>query len=243
MFGWFKPECPVDPETKEWIETRMGWLAEEFGPERLLDVTVIEPTPEFFPDPYDGSRHDARKLLTRVCRYMDVEPGRITLKFYVEKRPTWDGTHRFTAGQYSEGVIRIEEASLQDPMALVGTMAHELGHVHLLGDGRISPEVEDHEPLTDLLTVYLGTGIFLANSSVRESYWHAGQVSGWQHSRLGYLSMDMFGYAFALSAWFRGEEKPRWADHLRGDVHAAFKKGLRYVKSTGDSLFKPLHLR
>lgn len=44
MFGWFpskssKPECPVDPQTKEWIERRMTWLTEQFGWARLRSAT------------------------------------------------------------------------------------------------------------------------------------------------------------------------------------------------------------
>ena len=74
MFGWLRPTCPVDAPTKEWIERRMTWLTSEFGPEQLLDAKVILPTPEYFPDCYDGSQGHARVLLRRVCRYMAVDP-------------------------------------------------------------------------------------------------------------------------------------------------------------------------
>jgi hypothetical protein len=110
----------------------------------------------------------------------------------------------------------------------------------LLGGGHITDQAEDHEPLTDLFTVFMGMGIFTANSVLREKNWQAGQWAGWSMSRLGYLTMDLYGYAFALFAWSRGEEWPAWAGHLRGDVHAAFKKGFKYLQKTGDSLFKPL---
>jgi hypothetical protein len=39
------------------------------------------------------------------------------------------------------------------PKALVATIAHELGHVLLLGDGRVATQQQDHEPLIYLLTV------------------------------------------------------------------------------------------
>jgi len=241
MFGWFRPTCPVDQPTKTWIEQRLQWLTEEFGPKRLVDGEVILPTPEYFPDPYDGSIKGAKKLLRRVCRYMDIEPDWIQTKFYVDQRPTVgnDGLHQGSAGMYTNRVIWIEESNLADPLALVGTMAHELGHLHLLGDGHISDQAEDHEPRTDLFTVFMGLGIFTANSVLRERYWHDGNYSGWNMARLGYLTMDMYGYAFALVAWHRGEEKPVWAQHLRGDVYAAYKKGYHYLTKTGDSLFKP----
>src|SRR5262249_54398499 len=128
---------------------------------------------------------------------------------------------------------------LDDPLAMVATMAHELGHVLLLGQGRVSADVEDHEPLTDLLTVFLGLGIFTANSVLREHYWDAGAVSGWSMGRSGYLTMAMYGYALSLFAWMRGEVQPSWAKELRLDVRSAFKEGLRFLEETGDSLCKP----
>jgi hypothetical protein len=245
MFGWFssKPVCPVDRSSKEWIEKRLIWLTNQFGPEHLLDVKVVQPTPEFFPDAYRANRKDALILLRRVCQYMKVDKERLELKFYRQQRPAWEGQYHGAAGRYAGDVIWLDETMLDDPLAVIGTLAHELGHVHLLGDGRISPKEKDHEPLTDLLTVFFGMGIFTANSVIREKHWHDGQVSGWNISRLGYLTMDMYGYAFALFAWYRSEEHPTWAKHLRGDVRAAYKKGVHYLRKTGDSSFRPIGCR
>ena len=53
MFGWFRPQCPVDPELKLWIERRMAWLTDRFGWDYLLARPVILPTDEFFPDLYE----------------------------------------------------------------------------------------------------------------------------------------------------------------------------------------------
>jgi hypothetical protein len=116
-------------------------------------------------------------------------------------------------------------------------MAHELAHVHLLGDGRITHDEQDHEPLTDLTTVFLGLGIFTANSVVHESRWSADGWSGWRIGRQGYLSEPMYGYAFALFAWARGETKPPWQNHLRLNVRSVFKDSLRYLQDTSDCDF------
>ncbi len=86
---------------------------------------------------------------------------------------------------------------------MVATLAHELGHIHLLGHGRISDDVEDHEPLTDLLTVFFGMGIFTANAVMYEQYWENGVLSGWSMGRRGYLGMPVYGYALARFARLR----------------------------------------
>ena len=74
MFDWFraKAECPVDPATRRWIDGRWGWLVEQFGVERLRESPVVLPRPEFFPDRYDGTEEDARRMLDWVCGYMDT---------------------------------------------------------------------------------------------------------------------------------------------------------------------------
>jgi hypothetical protein len=59
-----------------------------------------------------------------------------------------------------------------------------------LADGRIPREAPDSEPLTDLLTVFFGAGIFTANSAFQFGQWQTHSHQGWQATRLGYLSEE-----------------------------------------------------
>jgi hypothetical protein len=236
MFGWFrtKAECPVNPSTRAWIDERWSWLEAEFGVERLRGARVILPRPEYFPDPFSGKPEDARALLDRVCGYMGIDAASIELSLCEYRNPVYEGQWREgTAGLYhpKAGKFRIwvELTKLADPLAMVGTMAHELGHVHLLGHGRISHVTEDHEPLTDLLTVFLGLGVFTANSVIRERHWQWGDFAGWSIGRRGYLGMPEYGYAFALFARARGEDGAAWSRELRLDVRTAFNQSMRFL--------------
>jgi hypothetical protein len=83
--------------------------------------------------------------------------------------------------------------------ALVATIAHELGHTLLLGDGRISSRREDHEPLTDLLTIFFGIGIFSANAAFDSTQEDQGQYGYMRTTRLGYLTEPMYGYGLVLA--------------------------------------------
>jgi uncharacterized protein YjbI with pentapeptide repeats len=247
MSNWFasEPDCPIDPPTREWIERRWAWLTEQFGLERVRSSRVILPSADFFPDSYQGTADDARVMLDRVCGYMGIAPETVELSIFEDRNPVHDGQGRLgTAGLYHEeaGKFRIwvEVGNLDDPLGLVATMAHEIGHVLLLGHGRVSPDAEDHEALTDLLTVYLGMGVFTANSVIREHYWHAGAVAGWSMGRRGYLSMPMYGYALARFARTRAEEDPPWAKHLRADVHSAFTKSCRLLAAPAQAVPAPV---
>jgi hypothetical protein len=236
MFGWLsrRPVCPVSPDARAWIDQRWTWLEGQFGVQRLRRCRVILPRPEFFPDPFRSTPDDARRMLDRVCGYMDIDPATVELSLYEDRNPVRTGEWRHgTAGLYHpEGGkfrIGVESANLHDPLAMIGTMAHELGHVHLVGHGRIDGEAEDHEPLTDLLTVFLGMGVFTANSVIREHYWQSGQWSGWSMGRRGYLAMPEYGYALARFARARDEDGKGWSRELRLDVRSAFDSAMRFL--------------
>jgi hypothetical protein len=252
MFGWFRASCPCDPAAKAWVEERLQWLTDEFEESALAGRPVVLPTPEFFPDPYDSSKRSVRALLNRVCEYMDVVPDLVAMKFIPERESLWlvnDAGEYLPgddAGTYSEGkrkfIIRLHESGIGKPMDLVGTMAHELAHVRLLGEGRCMREEYDNELLTDLTVVFFGLGIFLANTP---RHWQSLDTRwpGTELRKPEYMTPPMFGYALAHLAWHRGETKPPWAKYLHMGPRANFRQGLAYLEKTGDSAYKPWQLR
>lgn len=247
MFGLFKPSCPCDPPAKAWVETRLQWLAQQFPHSAFCGRPVVLPIPEFFSDPYDFSEEAARKLLDRVCGFMGADPRLICLEVIPEKQKTYlvneEGHYLpFAAGTYQKEeariVIRVAEQELDEPMQLVATMAHELAHVRLLGEGRIDRETYDNELLTDLTSLFLGMGIFGANTP---RHWDSG-YSKWPGTSLlkpSYMTPPMFGYALAHLAWHCGQAKPLWMKYLHWSARTNVKQGLAYLLRTADSTFKP----
>lgn len=244
--GWFSSACPVDDDTREWIEESFRWLLEELGFDVLRSVQVILPTEDFFPETFDGSRSSIRTMLNRVCGYMDIDPSLIAVSFDKaeehihplaadgEKREHALGTYRM--GRNGKYQISLEETQAANPEQLVATIAHELGHVILLGEDRLDPEHPDHESLTDLVTVFYGLGVFNANASVIFEQWTNSQYQGWQIGRSGYLTEEIFGYALALFARLRGETNPSWATYLNTNVRSYFKSSIKYINKFGCKL-------
>lgn len=242
---WSTPTCPVEEDDKLWIEESMQWLLEEFGCDTFREVTAVLPTDEFFPDEYFGEKEDAELLTERVCGYMRVNRDRIEVEFFEDEHNEVqrglcfvEASRQGASGHYTKRrdkfVISLESSQLSDPMSLVATVAHELGHVRLLGEGRIHGGFEDHEPLTDLLTVFFGLGVFTANSAFSFKQWSDSNYQGWKTERKGYLTEEMFGYALAFFASMRGERSPAWSQFLEGGVSTYFKNALKYLEKTGD---------
>jgi HEAT repeat protein len=253
MFGWFRsrpPRPPLDPPEKLWVEQQMSWLTQTLGLDRLRKVTVVLPTPEFFPEPFTGAPEQVRPLLDLVCRYMGVGAARLDLELF----DGGTGRAEFSShsgidlsssalGYYVRGereTILLDGSLLMDGEALIATMAHEVAHAPLLGDGLVSEDDPNHEYLTDLLTVFLGLGIFSANSVIRETSVHDGALYAcWSIGKQGYLSERLYGYALAVFAHVRGEEAPAWAKYLRLNVRDIFTRGLDYLQKTSDTQFRP----
>jgi hypothetical protein len=221
----------------------MAWFVGQFGDERLRGDVML-PNDDYFPGVYRGTPDDVARVLDRLCTHMGVDRERVELEQVrsdadpdlAANIPLLTQFHG-AAGDYrlrdGRPVIEINDDQAARPMALVATLAHELGHVLLLGDGRISAEREDHEPLTDLLTVFFGLGIFAANAAFEYTREIRGRYGYARSSRLGYLTEPMYGYGLARYAFARTETDPTWARYLDTNPRAYLKRGLRYLRQAG----------
>lgn len=251
MFGWFKPQCPVDAAAKDWIESRLIWLSKEFGRDVFVRRAVILPTNEFFPDPIDGTEDSIRNLLDQVCAYMDVNPNRVDMRLYTNKDPlglvndSGKAVATQAAGLYQgdgrRTLIQLDTNGLFDLPGLVGTMAHELSHLRLMGERRVTGREFDNELLTDLTALFHGFGIFLGNLP-RNWDGNYGTWPGTQLKRPEYMTLPMFAYALAHTAWHRKQPKPDWYPFLSFDLKPCFKQGVKFLTQTGNSKFIPLNI-
>jgi hypothetical protein len=248
MFGWFAPRCPCDPHAKAWLEQRLHWLYDQFPDNVYNGREMILPLEQYFPDPYRGASACVEAMFRRVCEYMEVDRDTVDLEIVDEMRPNFWLVNRAgdvlpqAAGTFSLGddrfLVRIDRAGLGQPMDLVGTMAHELAHVRLLGEGRCDAEEFDNELLTDLTVVQFGLGLFLANVPRHyrslDSCW-----PGTEQSRPEYMTPPMFAWALAHVAWHHQQRWPPWAAHLYAGPRAELKAALRYLWTSEDSTFRP----
>lgn len=241
MFG-LRPKLPVSEEDHLWVDEGFRRLERMLGPRRMLDASVVLPTDEFFPDPYDKRETGVRALFRRVCDYMQVDPERVDLEMIPDESelmamlPAYRHSSHDPAGlHYGEtaeerALIGIKQSLLRDPVCVVATLAHELCHVILLDGGRMNRNVGDMEPMTDLATVFLGMGIFTANAANRFEQFQDNTTAGWHASRQGYLPELVYGYALARFAAERGEERPTWIAHLSTNVREYFRQSAAWLR-------------
>jgi hypothetical protein len=182
---------------------------------------------------------------------MGIDPDRVDFLLFRDRNdvsdlvPFCQSAHEGAAGLFSQSnqtgklLLGLEMSHLEDPETLIAVMAHQLSHVHLLADKRLTGQEEDHEPLADLLTVFFGLGLFTANASFRFSQWEGGMRHGWRASRMGYLSEPMWGFALAAFSRVRQDLKPSWSQHLVSSIEHHRKRSMKYLlKTEGSALPK-----
>jgi hypothetical protein len=162
VFGLFEQKLPVTDEQKVWNDGSLIRLASLLNGTAPLRDPIVLPTPEHFPDPYDNSEAALHRIFRRVAARMKVDPDQIEVVLFNSADrmtsglvPFYSGSHSAAAGLYHHNSrwktqISIEGQLLKDPMALVGVVAHELGHALLLRPGLVDQKDKDMEPLTPL---------------------------------------------------------------------------------------------
>lgn len=228
----------LDTESLCWQFSVYEWLFREFGGySEFLKSDLVLPTPTYFPSA------DEIDIFNRVRRYAMMEEWPCRLENYDESDPLEEITARMpklesnqggTAGHITsenqEIIIRYNTALLNNPMSLVATFSHELAH-YLMFTAKTEPPMgwDNHEFTTDLTAIYLGFGVFLANSSVQFGQWQDNVMQGWKISRQGYLGELDISYGLAIFCLLKECETKPVMNQLKPNPRSYFKKALHHI--------------
>ena len=247
MFNLFKPKLPIELSSKAWIEFRWRWLGEHVGWDLMRDTSTL--TLEDFPELEDLTDESAHRIFERIASQFRISCSTVRIRLVSDnempKLPSGEslalGLYCLPEGSDPAATISISKLLLDEPPLLVATIAHELAHHLLLSgpDPLCGADEHDHEFLTDLVLVFAGFGLFVANCTVSEHFERDGDSFSYRISRQGYLSSLQAGYALGLQTWMRGDHSPAWLRQLRPDAREPCQKTIRYLAKTKDALVQP----
>jgi len=196
------------PPARAWLLEQLTALVRARGAGPLVSAPLVEPTAEFFPDPWAGGEPSVRRLARRLLRYAGIEGMPVEVTVLDEG----DAIAAGTAGVSFEGLrqgtlsFAVQVAALRDPLVVVPAMARAVAEayrrVHRLPTGDQPPQ----QRLVDVTAVYLGFGLLTANAALR----HAGSGGGWgrrgnrTRTRLGFLDPQSVGFLLAAQLHARG---------------------------------------
>jgi hypothetical protein len=212
MLRFFRPQLPIDVDELDWMLACFRWFAIEFeGTAYPRRAILTLPDAETFP-PSRARGHDRALEVFEIVKRRaglatwpcDLLAGAAPRDRHIATghalrpitRPEPLGTFGFAAGRYR---ITYNPSALANLHTLTAIFAHELAH-YLLHSARTPPPgvrvLEEHA--TDLAAVYLGFGLFMANSARNFAQFQDFAEHGWQMQTQGYLSEAALTTALAL---------------------------------------------
>ena len=240
MFGLFGKSRFLDEDLEDWFLETWAWLmAKSGGIDRMRNTPLVTPTRDFFP-PTDAVGHEkALHVFDCIKHLMGLQAWDCELAEKTRAGSRQVDRYLFVSGgasaagtfQVRDGKVTITYASdlIDQPMALVSTLAHELAHYRLAILGEHGPGGhEAHELATELAVAHAGFAIFSANSAFDFSRFNSGGDQGWRSAQKGYFSDRTWAFALALFLKLKGEERgaDRWVKPIIKDMVKAATKYL-----------------
>ena len=241
MFSLFGARLPIDRDELDFQLATFKWLIEQFGP---VSQPLVQPTRDFFSAEALAGRADVRTIFDEVRSLAgmadwpcELHPGRRDRPIDAgnahllrhEGQPPPCGTFEVRDGLAGRhGVITYNPSMERDPAGLVATFAHELGH-YLMATAAANPPGgwDLHELHTDLVAVYLGFGVFMANHARSFSHFSTESGSGWQANWRGYLSEQALVTATVIFQRLGGRDPSEARPHLKGYLARVLKSADR----------------
>lgn len=165
-----KPKTFLDPARRQWQFETYAWLLRSCGGyPKFLDTELVLPIAEHFPDRGMKGHAAAAALFRRVRDHAGMADWPCIAEPTRDPLATDGGTPLSTG----ERIRVIHYAAAEpDPAMLVANFAHELARYLVESFDEPPPGgALLHEPAVDLAAVFIGFGVFMANSAACKAPW------------------------------------------------------------------------
>ena len=239
-------------EEREWIIDELARLGRQTGWDPLVCAPLLLPEPRYFPDRWTPDADGVWRLARRLQIYAGLERLGASIEVFEQLQELapagvlhQGAVHHQGAAALFAGIrdgvclFGIELGRLEDGPGVTAAMAHEVAHAFRAHHGiaLADPEQLDvEERLTDLTTIYLGSGVLTTNATARHRSETAdGSLFGhrWSFSSLGYISPEAMSFALAVVAVARGLgrlERRAIVDALETNQAASFKHAVSWLE-------------
>lgn len=221
----------------------MESLGNLVGIDKFNDAEIVLPTKNPRPSGTSYSIEELRDI--KFAFYSQLEFDAVPLDITIGNFADPEQTYAFNN---SNDRLKIARHLLDDHQDLVATTLQALSYFYIQSRADNEPDLfysnsETWPWLSDLLPIFLGWGIFGANTTISTKKVTSGTWESWRVSKHRHLPSRMYGYALALFAWGHGQTSLTWTGILRPDAKEAFRKSINYLVKTNDTVFKPQNFR
>lgn len=240
IFGLLNRKPVLDEVTVQWMLDTFAWALRNFDAEVFLGETIlVTPSNEHFPGRENTPQGMANLIFGRVkdyaglshwpCRVVDaatagpIDPPRIA-------NPQ-RGTKAVAAvADCPELVIPYDPNHLRDPEVLISSYAHALAFYLGSQAQEPPPGGEENWPhVTELLAVFLGFGVMMANSANTTKIRSCGSCCGPAVERSNFLSQYDITYALAIFCALKDIPTGTVLGHLKSSLRPFYKQAIKEV--------------
>jgi hypothetical protein len=245
LLDFFKAKPVLDEDSIEWIFDTFSWA------ERSLDATtfyqkseLILPSNEFFPGHSSQAAEMAQLIFDKVKQYSYLEhwPCRLIEQNscqletpelpYIEGNIRGEGVIDQSTGSEHFFPILYNSAQVKNPQAMIGYFAQTLASfLIVLAPNKPENYKENIGPLSEVVGVFMGFGLILANSAFNYKNVTCGSCRTPSNDRTSYLSQYDISYALAIFCVVKGIDKKRVLSNLKPNLRSFFKKAYKEVKN------------
>ena len=253
MFGFGKNTQILDESSILWMIDSFDWALRHFNaPLFFTQTQLVTPTNACFPDKGENPEQMAQLILRRVIHYAGLEhwPFRLMDEdafanldvpakalSYAARGQAVPATE--VVAEADKLPIIYHPAALGDPQVVIANFAHSLAHY--LGTTANEPPpggVENWPQVTELLAVFLGFGLMMANSAYTAKIRSCASCAGPAIERTNYLSQYDITYALALFSRLKEIDNNSVLPHLKASLRSFYKKAYKDVSRRDDELQK-----
>lgn len=246
VLGLFKKQDLLDRDTIHWMFDNFAWALKHFDAEIFFrDTLLVTPSNELFPGRADSPHDMANLIFLKVKEYAGLThwPCHLLNEAEVDKinapKLMLDGPLRSSTGAVPAEVddahklvVTYNPFALNDPEVMIANYAHVLSHYLASLSTEIPPGGKENWPhVTELLAVFLGFGLIMANTAFTTKIRSCGSCSGPAVERTNFLSQEEMTYALAIFGVVKDIPSKQVLRHLKKSLHPFYKRAIKDIKA------------
>ncbi len=245
LLDFFKAKPVLDEDSIEWLFDTLLWAEQSLDADTFYQKSeLILPSNVFFPGHSSNATEMAQLMFDKVqqysylehwpCRLIELQSCQLETPElpYIEGNVRGEGTIDQSNNTDHFFSILYNPAQVKNPQAMIGYFAQTLASYLILSAPNKPQKVKENlGPLSEVVGVFMGFGVILANSAFNYKNVTCGSCKTPSNDRTSYLSQYDISYALAIFCVVKGINKNKVISNLKPNLRSFFKKAYKEVKN------------
>lgn len=235
IFGFSRPTRLLEDESVLWMLDVFDWALSNLDAQKFItDTKLIYPNNECFPGREDSAGGMASLIFSQVKAYAGIESLPYELQnedgiSHVSTLETNNAELAAVSGN-EKLVFRYHTHTLNNPEVLIASFIHQISY-SIVTSAHISPPggKENLPHAAELLAVFMGFGLIMANTANTQKIRSCGSCSGPAVERESFLSQYDMTYALAIFCVFKNIPVKDAGLHLKKSLRTFYKKSYKEI--------------